>query len=741
MSNTKGFVSVRAIIGVTLFFSVTPLLKSQTYPTVQPQFPTFKVSTPGVINDQLGSDSPASLFLDTDGTFHYETTLAQYDKQDNGDSFVTLYTGQDMGRLNNDPFTYPSLTYDTFVNKPGTYCYQISKRATHPIDSPLDDDHCDVIGIWVDPESKNWYGIVHDEFNFNPWSTTDRGDVYTGIHFDRMMYAISSDHGSTWELQDEIITSPFGDKADPKVFPGSTWYYGDGDPRLYVDHLTGYFYVYYMTRVFGKNGALHENLRCVARAPIAKKMAKGSWNKWYQGGWGEPGIGGKDGIAGTKLNVEYNPVSDSVTYKGVDAGGHSIEATSFLIPADGLFSFSDPTTSTAYHVNTKASPMSIVRDPDGQAVNVVDYKDFSTGQEVTISIVSNRPQVIYTDLETGASTTETVTANSFVYHNPKTNALFGNIVTNTGFTVYSPYLGRYIFEDSASTYVYANDDLSDQSKWTVIGQLPPQSDDYGYYSWLVDGGSLATVGVAGSTYRRYDVGPTYNFWNISFPAADSSYKYAPKVHLPIDRWGDSISSDKEYEIVQAYRKDWRVREVALDSNHVAAESDERMTGSKRRWKFIPVADPFDASIHSGFYRIANVATGLVLGVEKTGTGAEGIASQRAYDAHLILEKPESAEDPTALSGNGSPGGSDQWYLEPVPDNKSGTLCIGSDSNVARNTSIARPMAYKLVNRNSGLVLEFASGTAVLQPDHFGRGCSDGSSDMQQDQSIRITPRE
>src|SRR5258708_5341914 len=111
MNNTKAFVSVRAIVSVTLLFGVTPLLKSQTYPTVQPQFPTFKVSTPGNINGQLGSGSAGRLFLKSNWKIPFEATLAQIHNQDKGDSFVTLYTGQDMGRLNNDPYTYPSLTY------------------------------------------------------------------------------------------------------------------------------------------------------------------------------------------------------------------------------------------------------------------------------------------------------------------------------------------------------------------------------------------------------------------------------------------------------------------------------------------------------------------------------------------------------------------------------------------------------------------------------------------------------
>ena len=140
-----------------------------------------------------------------------------------------------------------------------------------------DGNFCDAIGVWVDPDTGDWYAVVHNEL----YPNIPRVDVIS--------YAISKDHGKTWVLQAPIATSPYG-LGNKKDF---YYDYGEGDPRLVVDTSSGYFYMFYNSRIMTPSGSgfsSHE-WEHVSRAPIRKKMAPESWEKYYNGGWSQtPGI-------------------------------------------------------------------------------------------------------------------------------------------------------------------------------------------------------------------------------------------------------------------------------------------------------------------------------------------------------------------------------------------------------------------------------------------------------------------
>jgi hypothetical protein len=128
---------------------------------------------------------------------------------------------------------------------------------------------------------------VHNEFTPEPF-----GD---GIHYDAIDYAVSADQGKTWKIEGHAITSPYPTiREDDAAFPNQTYDYGDGDPRLFVDTASGYFYLFYSSRLVDKGGTWEDFFEHVARAPIADKMATGSWQKWYDGSWSQPGVGGKE---------------------------------------------------------------------------------------------------------------------------------------------------------------------------------------------------------------------------------------------------------------------------------------------------------------------------------------------------------------------------------------------------------------------------------------------------------------
>lgn len=145
------------------------------------------------------------------------------------------------------------------------------------------------MGLWVDPDTGDWYGLVHNEFTPAPFG--DR------MHFDAIDLALSTDQGATWTIREHILTSPYPTvRNDTTTFPESTYYWGNGDQRFHADIASGYFYIWYGSRVIdkGTNGTWHSFGWHVARAPMSSKLAAGSWRKYYGGKWEEAGVGGRE---------------------------------------------------------------------------------------------------------------------------------------------------------------------------------------------------------------------------------------------------------------------------------------------------------------------------------------------------------------------------------------------------------------------------------------------------------------
>lgn len=140
-------------------------------------------------------------------------------------------------------------------------------------------------GMWYDPEGKRLYGPMHCEY---AGYTSGAGIVLRQTHL-----ATSADKGLTWTYEGPLIT---GDTTIPPfAHSGRYWEGGEGDFYLYVDEPGGYFYIftsYYLWPKPGISGPYFMRHR-VARCRIADKMAPGKWQRFYNGGWTEPGIGGK----------------------------------------------------------------------------------------------------------------------------------------------------------------------------------------------------------------------------------------------------------------------------------------------------------------------------------------------------------------------------------------------------------------------------------------------------------------
>ncbi|MFJ6794936.1 RICIN domain-containing protein [Streptomyces sp. NPDC091268] len=273
-------------------------------------------------------DTPAAPYLDKDGTFYYQQAHALYGATD--PRKWSFYTGTDFGSATRSSqisdAVNPANSNDK--NNDTTWRCNNSPTGLAATNAPAGSGYsqrnfCDLAGVWVDPDTGAWYGLVHNEFTPQPFGDSS--------HFDGIDYATSTDQGRTWSIKGHIITSPYSTaRGDTTAFPQQTYHYGDGDPRLFSDTASGYFYVFYGSRIIDKSGGWKVFHAHVARAPISAKMAPGSWQKWYDGAWSQPGVGGREsnmvpvdsssGTGYTPAAREYDPATPGTATEQV-AGG------------------------------------------------------------------------------------------------------------------------------------------------------------------------------------------------------------------------------------------------------------------------------------------------------------------------------------------------------------------------------------------------------------------------------------
>ncbi|MET7757761.1 RICIN domain-containing protein [Streptomyces sp. NPDC005389] len=274
------------------------------------------------------TDTPAAPYIDKDGTFYFQQSLALYGASDARK--WEFYTGTNL-----DTATRSSAISDAVNpansndrNNDTTWRCNHSPTGLESTFAPTGSryaqrNYCDLAGVWVDPDTGDWYGLVHNEFTPQPFAD--------GVHFDAIDYAVSKDQGRTWSIKDHVLTSPYSTaRGDTTAFPKGTYDYGDGDQRLFVDTASGYFYVFYGSRIVNKGGGWGTFYSHVARAPIAGKMAPASWKKWYNGSWSQPGEGGKESnmvpvtpsstTGYTAPDKEYSPLRDGTISQQVAAG-------------------------------------------------------------------------------------------------------------------------------------------------------------------------------------------------------------------------------------------------------------------------------------------------------------------------------------------------------------------------------------------------------------------------------------
>ena len=662
-------------------------------------YPTYTLDHTGTLNSGLTGDIAGSAFTDADGQFHWLSSYATYAGTDTG-SDTNTFTNSDLGALTSQVGSGTTeTTADTYWNRPGALCYQIDKAAQHAAPSPYEDDHCDVVGVWVDPGSGTWYGVVNDEYDFNPWGSstqTQNQRIGTGIHGNRILTASSGDKGQTWNYGGEIITSPYlgNDSEDASSQPGKTWNYGVAGCRLFVDYATGYFYVVYNTQIkFKPNYTTFAYWPAVARAPISGKMAPGTWNKWDGGTWTQPGVGGYEGVAGSALHLapSYNPTTDQVDFSGTGANGSSVDYRAYYSNQNGnTFTFDDAS-GNAFTANTSTG---VITNASGATVASVGYQDPALNSSVTVSTVSAKVNVAVTDA-TGATESTTLSGAEFLDTTTRRLYITPNVVQETAFT-FNPFSLNYQGV-GYDTNVYQTSNLGNPDSLSIVGAEPSGASNS--YLTSIDYGSLTNQNVSSLSYRMVSA-LTGGMWDVSMTPHTANQTHYSVQATPVDSTGTAIS-------------------FAAGASYGLAVGGTTLTdgGGGSAWRLVPVMDQWSTGYRTGFYKLVNVSTGAYL--QSTG----GTVQQtRAVGAPVATGTQQANFDPSGNGGNGSPGGADQWYLQPIGNDTPQTLSTSSSASAiaaATNTSLAGVGHYKLVNRNSGLALEYVNGAWHLAGQAFG----------------------
>ncbi|MGW0120456.1 RICIN domain-containing protein [Streptomyces sp. NPDC003327] len=317
-----------ALTAAALVVTGAVTLTTPTAASAEPAAASYTVTVGAKGSWTTPDDTPAAPYIDKDGTFYFQQAHSLYSATDSRK--WSFYTG-----TNFDTATRSSALSDAVNpansndrNNNTTWRCNNSVTGVKSTQAPSTGtyahrNYCVLVGTWVDPDTGDWYGLVHNEFTPEPFADYS--------HYDGIDYAVSKDQGRTWTIKDHVITSPYSTKrGDTAAFPQQTYHYGDGDPRLFVDTASGYFYAFYGSRLVNKGGGWAAFYGHVARAPISGKMAPDSWRKWYNGAWTEPGVGGRESTmvpvgsgsttGYTAPDKEYKPSSPGSVSEQVAAG-------------------------------------------------------------------------------------------------------------------------------------------------------------------------------------------------------------------------------------------------------------------------------------------------------------------------------------------------------------------------------------------------------------------------------------
>ncbi|MCX6910034.1 MAG: hypothetical protein NTY01_18605 [Verrucomicrobia bacterium] len=121
----------------------------------------------------------------------------------------------------------------------------------------------------------------------------------------RVALAVSRDDGATFEKRGPFLTGQWAKVADGRFDQGV------GDPCLFAEPGGEFLYCYYTSHepVGGRSATI-----CTARCPVADAMKPDAWRKFFEGGFTEPGLGGRDTPVMTSGLPDACAIFPQVTY-------------------------------------------------------------------------------------------------------------------------------------------------------------------------------------------------------------------------------------------------------------------------------------------------------------------------------------------------------------------------------------------------------------------------------------------
>ncbi|MEY9874589.1 hypothetical protein ABH931_004089 [Streptacidiphilus sp. MAP12-33] len=636
-----------------------------------PSSATYTVTVGSTGSFGFPDDTPAGVYLDKDGSFHFQESHSLYGATD-GRSW-SFYTGTDLGSASADTAldnaVNPANSQDSNANT--TWRCNNSPTGLTSTAAPsgsgyAQKNYCDLVGVWVDPDTGDWHGLVHNEFTPQPF-----GD---GLHYDAIDEAVSHDQGHTWTISGHAITSPYSTtRGDTTAFPNQTYDYGDGDPRLFVDAASGYFYVYYGSRIVPKGGVGGSNggLAHVARAPISGKMAAGTWQKWYNGAWTQPGVGGLESnmvpattaqpSGYTPTSKDYSPANTGTVDQQVTAGVLPSKSPLFImnIAYDaylGLY-IGEPevVSGTApqqfYVTDNLATQKWYLAGDTGGYTSGSWYRWFLDGANLTSSTLVGRSFRSYCSISCHSSDGE-----------------YADVTVGSSAPAASPF-------DPTRTYRIASGD----------GRLLAQVS-----------GSSATTAEAAAT------GSALEDWTF-VANGDGSYQV-------IDAGSGRLLG---VDSTSTANRAWGTRPTVT-----APGANGPTVG--QQWFVLPDTSPV-TGVADGSYRLVNRYSGLVVGLTAAGGGTAETSPARAWtdtSGSSVGGGRTAAQQTLTMTAVGSVSGT---VTVGAVGTQSWTVSTSANLQVSASSSTGATLAYAATGLPAGLTISSSTGLITGAPTSTGSG--------------------
>ncbi|MCZ4097952.1 hypothetical protein C8250_007060 [Streptomyces sp. So13.3] len=675
---------VLAALAVTLPLLTAGLLAPGTASALPPGA-TYTVSVGSKASYAHPTDTSAVPYIDKDGAFYFQQSAALYGATD--PRYWDFFTGTNFDDASRSSAISNAVNPANSSDKNNDTTWRCNNSPTGVTATAAPSgsgyaqkNYCDLTGVWVDPDTGDWYGLVHNEFTPQPF-----GD---GLHYDAIDYARSTNQGKVWNILGHAITSPYSTaRADTTAFPNQTYDYGDGDQRLFVDTASGYFYITYGSRIVDKNGGWKAFYAHAARAPISSKMAPGSWQKWYNGSWSQPGQGGLEsnevpvtsagGTGYTPASAEYDPANTGTVDQQVAAGK--------MPPTSPLF----------------------VMDITYNA-----YLGLYIGEPQAVDQSGNAPQQIYAtdDLSTQKWT---LIGDTGSHHTASWYRWFLDSANRTSSTIVGKNFRSYC------SFGCSGGASGEYVNLTIDSSAPAPSP--------VDPAKTYTIGSGSGRVLAQATGSSAT---TSVTAATGS---------SLESWSFTGNGDGSYRITNAATGQLLGVNSAATANRAWATKPTATTvgsgGPTVGQQWFLIKNVNSAGAQTGTYRIVNRYSGLVLGMSSdtgrlaettpartwtNGTGNPVGGSRTAAEQVLTLTATTAASNLNGthtISVSGKALDDPDWHTEPGVQLDTWSLNGGKNQNwVFTQQSDG---SYTLVNAHSNLCADddggaTAPGTAVVQ---------------------------